>query len=172
ALNNQKLESDTDAQNRAATSATAQIIDGKSNAADMKWEIARENGVGMPPVLAVVLVGKRKESHFFVGLKMKACKEVGIASQMVELPAECREDQVLEVVSKLNNDSSIHGIIVQLPLPEHVDEEKAMDVISPEKDVDGFHPINTSNLALRGREPLFVPCAAKACIELIFKVRC
>ncbi|KAL8171284.1 hypothetical protein V2J09_023088 [Rumex salicifolius] len=168
------VDSDTAAQNRAAPSATAQIIDGKSIAADIKSEIAREvhrfkSGVGMPPGLAVVLVGKRNESHSFVGIKIKACKEVGIASQMVELPAECREDQILKVVSKLNNDSSIHGIIVQLPLPEHVDEDKILDVISPEKDVDGFHPVNMGNLALRGREPLFVPCAAKACIELILR---
>ncbi|GMG98263.1 hypothetical protein Nepgr_000103 [Nepenthes gracilis] len=153
---------------------TASVIYGKSIAATIKSQIVREIRqmkvvTGNHPGLAVVLVGERRESHSFVRIKMKACDEVGIASLTKELPSDCTEDEVLDVVSSLNKDPSVHGIIVQLPLSKHLDEERILSVVSPEKDVDGFHPLNMGNLAMKGREPLFIPCAAKGCIDLLLR---
>ncbi|KAG7996314.1 hypothetical protein I3843_01G153600 [Carya illinoinensis] len=154
---------------------TAAIIDGKSIAHDIKsriaGEIRRTKAVtGKCPGLAVILVGKRKDSRTFINIKLKACEEVGIATLIAELPETCTESELLNVVSGFNEDPSVHGIIVQLPLPQHLDEEKVMTVVSPEKDVDGFHPLNMGNLARRGREPLFVPCAPKGCLELLLRL--
>lgn len=156
------------------TDRRASIIDGKSIGAAIKSQVAAEilrmrDTIGKQPGLAVVLVGERNDSHSFVRIKMKACDEVGIASSAVELPADCTEDQVIHVVSNLNEDSSIHGIIVQLPLPKHLDGERILNVVNPEKDVDGFHPLNMGSLAMKGREPFFIPCAAKGCIELLLR---
>ncbi|KAH9607792.1 hypothetical protein KSS87_011183 [Heliosperma pusillum] len=153
---------------------SATIIDGKEIASKIKLQVGDEitrmkNSINKCPGLAFVLVGERTDSHTFVEIKMKACDKVGIASSIVELPAESTEDEVLQLVSDLNNNPSIHGVIVQLPLPKHFDEEKIMNVVSPEKDVDGFHPLNMGNLALKGREPYFIPCAAKACIDLLLR---
>ncbi|XP_057536386.1 bifunctional protein FolD 2-like [Amaranthus tricolor] len=153
---------------------SAKIIDGKSIAAVIKSQVASEvsrmkDMVGKHPGLAVVLVGERNDSHSFVRTKMKACDEVGISSSMVELHADCTEDEVLHVVSNLNRDPSLHGVLVQLPLPKHLNEEKILNVINPEKDVDGFHPFNMGSLAMKGREPFFVPCGAKSCIDLLLR---
>ncbi|XP_021716147.1 bifunctional protein FolD 2-like [Chenopodium quinoa] len=152
----------------------AKIIDGKSIAAIIKSQVASDimrmkDAVGKQPCLVIVLVGERDDSHSFVRTKIKACNEVGISSSVVELHADCTEDEALHVVSSLNKDPSVHGVLVQLPLPEHLDEEKIMDVINPEKDVDGFHPLNMGCLAIKGREPLFVPCAAKSCIDVLLR---
>uniref|UniRef100_A0A7C9AIX9 methenyltetrahydrofolate cyclohydrolase n=1 Tax=Opuntia streptacantha TaxID=393608 RepID=A0A7C9AIX9_OPUST len=152
----------------------ASIIDGKSIGAMVKSQVAAEilrmkDSIGKQPGLAVVLVGKRNDSHSFVRIKMKACHEVGIASSAVELPADCTEDEVIHVISNLNNDPSIHGVIVQLPLPKHLDGERVLNDVKPEKDVDGFHPLNMGSLAMKGREPFFIPCAAKGCIELLLR---
>ncbi|KAK0590538.1 hypothetical protein LWI29_028532 [Acer saccharum] len=125
--------------------------------------------IGKSPGLAVVSVGKRRDSHTFIRIKLKACDEVGIATLIEELPENCTEHQLLNVVSGFNENPLVHGIIVQLPLPQHLDEEKIIDSVSPEKDVDGFHPLNMGNLAMRGREPLFIPCASKGCIELLLR---
>ncbi|XP_056689852.1 bifunctional protein FolD 2 [Spinacia oleracea] len=153
---------------------SAEIINGKSIAALIKSQVASEilrmkDAVGKQPGLAVVFVGERNDSHSFVRTKMKACDDVGISSSMIELNADCTEDEAFHVVSKLNKDPSIHGIIVQLPLPKHLDEEKILNVVNPEKDVDGFHPLNMGCLAMKGREPFFVPCAAKSCIDLLLR---
>uniref|UniRef100_A0A803KRX9 Methenyltetrahydrofolate cyclohydrolase n=1 Tax=Chenopodium quinoa TaxID=63459 RepID=A0A803KRX9_CHEQI len=153
---------------------SAEIIDGKSIAAIIKSQVAIEimrmkDAVGKQPCLVIVLVGERDDSHSFVHTKIKACDEVGISSSIVELHADCTEVEVLHVVSNLNKDPSVHGVIVQLPLPEHLDKEKIMDVSNPEKDVDGFHPSNMGCLAIKGREPLFVPCAAKSCIDVLLR---
>ncbi|KAG0455035.1 hypothetical protein HPP92_024327 [Vanilla planifolia] len=121
------------------------------------------------PGLAAVLVGNRRDSQSYVRHKIKACEEVGISSFLAELPEDSPQDVVANVVSNFNRDPSVHGILVQLPLPKHMDEEKVLDAISLEKDVDGFHPLNVGNLAMRGREPLFIPCAAKACMELLLR---
>ncbi|GAB4824405.1 hypothetical protein Ancab_007292 [Ancistrocladus abbreviatus] len=153
---------------------TAAVINGKSIAACIKSQIASEihrmkDAIGKHPGLAVVLLGDKIDSHSFVRIKMKACDGVGIASLTKELPGNCTEDEVLKVISSLNEDPSVHGIIIQLPVPEHLDEEKIWSVVSPEKDVDGFHPLNMGNLAMQGREPFFIPCAAKGCVELLLR---
>ncbi|KAL9267695.1 Bifunctional protein FolD 4, chloroplastic-like protein [Drosera capensis] len=146
--------------------------DGKAVAAGIRSQVANEiermkSVIEKNPGLAVVLVGKRSDSHSFVRIKMKACDNVGIASFTKELPEDCSEDEIVGVVSELNKDPSIHGIIVQLPLPNHLDEERILSFVSPEKDVDGFHPLNMGNLAMKGRQPMFIPCAAKACMEVL-----
>ncbi|RCV11344.1 hypothetical protein SETIT_2G178100v2 [Setaria italica] len=153
---------------------TATIIDGKSIAEDIRLHIAEEvrqmkSVVGHVPGLAVVLVGNRRDSESYVRYKTKGCEEVGIKSLLAKLPGNCTEDQVMDSVSRFNEDPSVHGILVQLPLPQHMDEERILSAISLEKDVDGFHPLNVGNLALRSRKPLFLPCAAKACIELLLQ---
>ncbi|XP_037440907.1 bifunctional protein FolD 1, mitochondrial-like isoform X2 [Triticum dicoccoides] len=153
---------------------TATTIDGKSIAEDIRLQIAEEvlqmkNAVGHVPGLAVVLVGDRKDSQSYVRFKVKGCEEVGIKSLLAELPRNCTEDEVVDSVSRFNEDPSVHGVLVQLPLPQHMDEEKILNAISLDKDVDGFHPLNVGNLALRSRKPLFVSCAAKACLELLLQ---
>ncbi|GMY22139.1 bifunctional protein FolD 1, mitochondrial-like isoform X2 [Fagus crenata] len=92
----------------------------------------------------------------YINIKLRACEKVGIATVIAELPENCTESELLDVVSRFNEDPSVHGIFVQLPLPQHLDEEKIMTVVSPEKDVDGFHPINMGNLAIKGRQPVLV----------------
>lgn len=153
---------------------TAAILDGRTIAKEIRSKITAEvrkmsNSVAKTPGLGVVLVGKRRDSRVFVSTKLKACKEVGIESVVTELPENCEEVEVCAAVARLNEDPQIHGIIVQLPLPKHVNEEKIMNFVCVEKDVDGFHPLNIGNLALQGREPLFIPCATRACIELLLR---
>ncbi|XVF66004.1 hypothetical protein PTKIN_Ptkin09bG0295700 [Pterospermum kingtungense] len=125
--------------------------------------------IGKVPGLAVILVGQRRDSQTYVRNKIKACEEAGIKSVMAELPNNCAEEDVMTALLKFNGDPSVHGILVQLPLPEHLDEEKILNVLSLEKDVDGFHPVNMGNLSMRGREPLFVPCTPKGCLELLIR---
>ncbi|KAI4332825.1 hypothetical protein L6164_017702 [Bauhinia variegata] len=151
-----------------------EIFDGKSIAKDIKLSVAAEiskmkSDIGKVPTLAVVLVGDRRDSHTFIQIKKKACDKVGIATLIERLPESCRENELFDVVASFNNDPAVHGIIVQLPLPQHLDEEKIINVVSPEKDVDGFHPLNMGNLAIKGRKPFFVPCATKGCIELLLR---
>ncbi|XP_044460793.1 bifunctional protein FolD 1, mitochondrial-like isoform X2 [Mangifera indica] len=160
--------------NSFANRQIAAIIDGKLIAQDIKLQIANEirrmkASIGKSPSLAVVLVGERRDSKTFVRFKLKACDEVGIASSVSKLPQDCSEEELFNVVTGFNENPLIHGIIVQLPLPKHLDEEKILNFVSPEKDVDGFHPLNMGNLAMRGREPLFIPSASKACIELLLR---
>ncbi|MQL82474.1 hypothetical protein Taro_014962 [Colocasia esculenta] len=150
------------------------VIDGKSMAAEIRLGIADEvrrmkDAIGKVPGLAVVLVGQRRDSQSYIRFKTMACEEVGIKSLLTELPENCAEHEIVSAVSSFNKDPSIHGILVQLPLPKHMDEERILGAISLEKDVDGFHPLNMGNLALRGREPLFIPCASKACIALLLQ---
>ncbi|CAL5201190.1 unnamed protein product [Lathyrus oleraceus] len=153
---------------------SARIIEGKPIAKQIKLKVADEirkmkSEIGKFPRLAVVLVGDRKDSHTFIHVKMKACDKVGIGTVVSELPESCTENELLDVVSGFNDDDDVHGIVVQLPLPQHLDEERIMNVIRPEKDVDGFHPLNIGNLAIRGRKPFFIPCASKSCIELLLR---
>ncbi|MBN2734906.1 MAG: bifunctional methylenetetrahydrofolate dehydrogenase/methenyltetrahydrofolate cyclohydrolase FolD [Methanomicrobiaceae archaeon] len=108
------------------------------------------------PCLATVIVGEDPASQMYVRMKHKACEQVGIKSVGVVLPADCTTEEVLSAVSKLNSDGSVHGILVQLPLPKHVDTEAVIEAVSPEKDVDGFHPYNIGQL-FSGR-PEYVPC--------------
>lgn len=152
----------------------AAVIDGKAIAQEIRSEIAGEvsrmrDAVGKVPGLAVVLVGDRKDSETYVRSKKKACEEVGIKSLGIDLPEDSSEDEVLKAVMMFNVDPSVHGVLVQLPLPQHICEEKILNAVSIEKDVDGFHPLNIGRLAMQGREPLFVPCTPKGCIELLIR---
>ncbi|KAH7426927.1 hypothetical protein KP509_10G022400 [Ceratopteris richardii] len=162
-------------ENLAKTEFTATIIDGKLIAEEIRQEIAEEimrlksQTNGKVPGLAVVLVGSRKDSETYVRSKKKACKEVGIISLEENLPVDSSEEEVLNIVRKFNDDPSVHGILVQLPLPKHMNEERVLAAISVEKDVDGFHPLNIGKLAMQGRTPLFVPCTPRGCIELLLR---
>ncbi|KAJ4837721.1 Bifunctional protein FolD 4, chloroplastic [Turnera subulata] len=156
------------------TSSSAKVIDGKLVAKQIREEIAVEvakmkEATGVVPGLAVILVGDRKDSATYVRNKKKACDSVGIKSFEAKLPEDSTEEEVLKFISEFNNDSSVHGILVQLPLPPHMDEQKILNAVTIEKDVDGFHPLNIGRLAMRGREPLFVPCTPKGCIELLHR---
>ncbi|GAB4834128.1 Bifunctional protein FolD 4, chloroplastic [Ancistrocladus abbreviatus] len=159
---------------KMASESLARVIDGKSVAKQIRKEIAAQimtmkDAVGVVPGLAVILVGDRKDSATYVRNKKKACENVGINSCQVHLPEMCTEQEVLDSISKFNDDISVHGILVQLPLPSHMNEEKILSAIGIEKDVDGLHPLNIGRLAMRGREPLFVPCTPKGCIELLHR---
>lgn len=150
----------------------AEIIDGKAIAQQIRRELKAEVEEirakhDVTPGLAMVLVGDRKDSQTYVRNKKKACDEVGIISYGTDLPESASEEEVLAVVMAYNADPAVHGILVQLPLPNHVNEQRILDAISIEKDVDGFHPLNIGSLAMRGRTPLFVSCTPKGCIELL-----
>lgn len=160
---------DTEQSSNDRGSAEARLIDGREIAATIRSEIKQEvdkMAVGKPG-LATVLVGMRPDSATYVRMKIKACKECGIMSVHRSLPEESSEEDVLHVVEELNADDTVHGILVQLPLPTHIDETRVLSAIPIEKDVDGFHPLNIGTLAMRGRTPLFVPCTPRGCIELL-----
>jgi 5,10-methylene-tetrahydrofolate dehydrogenase/methenyl tetrahydrofolate cyclohydrolase len=151
---------------------TAQIIDGKLIAQQVREsvaaEVAKRTAAGKPkPTLATVLVGERPDSMAYVTSKGKACQELGMGSVSEHLPEDATQEQVEELVKKLNADPQISGILVQLPMPAHIDEERVLSLISIEKDVDGFSPINIGRLAQKGRKPLFVPCTPYGCIYLL-----
>ncbi len=151
---------------------TAQIIDGKAIAAAIQAELTEEvqrlkETHGVVPGLATVLVGENPASITYVKMKRKRSAEVGIRSFGYELPADASQEEVEGLVRELNANPEIHGILVQLPLPRHLNEEAVLAAISIEKDVDGFHPINIGRLAMKGREPLFVPCTPAGVIELL-----
>lgn len=145
------------------------VIDGKAIAAKIRAEIAAEAGQliskGITPGLAVVLVGEDPASKVYVSMKEKACHDVGIFSDEHKLPADTTESELLALIAKLNHDPRIHGILVQLPLPQHIDSDKVLESISPEKDVDGFHPYNVGRL-MAGK-PLFQPCTPYGVIKLL-----
>ncbi|XP_038881242.1 bifunctional protein FolD 1, mitochondrial [Benincasa hispida] len=152
----------------------ATVIDGRVIAEEITSGITSEvkrmkNSTGNVPGLAVIMVGQRRDSQTYVRNKIAACEEAGIKSEISNLPENCTEDQVLSALSRFHEDPSIHGILVQLPLPQHLDEGKILNSVHLEKDVDGFHPLNMGNLAMRGREPLFLPCTPKGCIELLIR---
>ncbi len=151
---------------------TAQLIDGKAIAATIRGEIKDEvekmkAEFGRVPGLATVLVGGRKDSQAYVNMKKKACAQVGITSFAHDLPGDISQEELLKVVKEINDDPDVHGILVQLPLPDHIDEEEILGAISLEKDVDGFHPLNIGRLSMKRRDPLFVPCTPRGCIELL-----
>ena len=151
---------------------TAQLIDGKAIAATIRGEIKAEveemkARYGKVPGLATVLVGARRDSQTYVRMKKKACAEVGITSFGYDLPADISQAELLQVVRELNANPEVQGILVQLPLPDHIDDEEVLGAISLEKDVDGFHPLNIGRLSMKRRDPLFVPCTPKGCIELL-----
>ncbi len=132
----------------------------------LKAEVAELTAQGRTPGLAVVLVGEDPASQVYVGSKVKACAELGIYSQKWALPAETTQEELVELIHKLNADERIHGILVQSPPPPHIDEEAVILNIDPAKDVDGFHPINVAKLVLEDEEG-FVPCTPMGCMELL-----
>jgi len=147
---------------------SAQIIDGKAIAASLKEELkAQVAALPSPPGLATVLVGDDPASHYYIRSKHRLCAELGIQSLHQQLAANASQEQVEEVVRRLAQDQTIHGILVQLPLPAHVDEERVLALVPLEKDVDGFHPINVGRLAMKGRRPEFVPCTPAGCMRLL-----
>ncbi|MEW8241607.1 MAG: bifunctional methylenetetrahydrofolate dehydrogenase/methenyltetrahydrofolate cyclohydrolase FolD [Candidatus Thiodiazotropha sp.] len=149
---------------------SAQILDGKAIAADLREQIRQRveeraaNGMRRPG-LAVVLVGENPASQVYVRNKRKSCDEVGFHSVSHDLPASTGEDQLLALIDRLNEDEAIDGILVQLPLPEHIDEEAVIERILPTKDVDGFHPYNVGRLVLR--MPLLRSCTPKGIMTLL-----
>ncbi|MEO0367665.1 MAG: tetrahydrofolate dehydrogenase/cyclohydrolase catalytic domain-containing protein [Pseudomonadota bacterium] len=147
------------------------IIDGKAVAAEIRQEAKQEaDGLkeqGVEPCLVVVLVGDDPASRAYVGSKVKACEEVGIKSLKITMPAEAEESELLEKIDELNKDESVHGILVQLPLPKHMDEDRVIEALDPAKDVDGFHPINVGKLGI-GLDCL-TPCTPSGIPELIVR---
>ena len=151
---------------------TAQIIDGTAIALKVRNEVkekvaARIAAGKSQPALATVLVGERIDSATYVSMKQKACAELGMTSYHKPLPADISQEELEKLIRELNADPKVNGILVQLPLPSHLYEERVLQLISIEKDVDGFSPINLGRLAQKGREPLFVPCTPYGCIYLL-----
>jgi len=151
---------------------TATLIDGKAVAARIREELAvqvaaMKEQYGVTPGLATVLVGENPASYSYVNMKRKACAMAGIESFPNELPADATQEEVEALVRRLNDDPKVHGILVQLPLPAHLNEERILSLISLHKDVDGFHPVNIGRLAMKGREPLFIPCTPHGAIVLL-----
>ena len=151
---------------------TAQLIDGTAIAqkvrAGVAAEVAKRAAAGLQrPGLATVLVGENPASQAYVRSKHKACAEVGIESFGHVLPKTATQAEVEALVAKLNADPAVHGILVQLPLPAGLDEEKVLSLINIDKDVDGFHPVNIGRLSMKGREPLFIPCTPNGCMVLL-----
>ncbi len=156
---------------------SAEIIDGKKIAQEIRQELILEvnnlKSKGIVPGLATILVGEDPASQIYIRNKLKSCEEIGIYSHHEHLPADVSEDELLRLVEKLNNDPKIHGILVQLPLPKHIDGDKVLLAIHPEKDVDGFHPVNIGKLNTKKtmeeieKEKMFLPCTPYGIIQLI-----
>ncbi len=151
---------------------TASIIDGTAIAADIrekiKARVAELNATtGRQPGLATVLVGEDPASQAYVRMKGKNSVEAGMESFSYKLPATATQEEVEGLVRELNANAAVNGILVQLPLPKHLDEEAILGAISLEKDVDGFHPVNIGRLVMKGRKPLFIPCTPKGCMVLL-----
>ncbi len=151
---------------------TAKIISGSQIAKEIKEELAKEVAElkykhSLVPGLATVLVGDDPASHTYVGSKIKTCQALGIFSDHHELPADTSEEDLLALVERLNNDDRIHGILVQVPLPKQIDENKVLYTINPNKDVDGFHPVNVGKMVIG--EPGFLPCTPYGIQEMIIR---
>lgn len=148
---------------------SATLIDGKVTSQKIKSQIAvrveQLAQQGIVPGLAVVLIGDNPASHTYVKNKKKTCEALGMRSDLLEFPESFGEGELLEVISNLNNDPEIHGILVQLPLPGHIDEFKVILAIDPDKDVDGFHPVSVGNMMI-GREA-FLPCTPHGIMKLL-----
>ena len=148
---------------------SAIIIDGKKIAADIKEELKIEVAAlkekGIIPTLAVILVGENPASQVYVKNKKLSCEYIGMRSLSYEMESTTSEDELLKVIDELNSRRDVHGILVQLPLPKHIDEEKVLLAIDPSKDVDGFHPISVGNLSI-GKKG-FVSCTPAGIIELL-----
>ncbi len=151
---------------------SAQIIDGKAIGLKVREQVAEDVAEMVaegypPPGLATVLVGENPASEVYVRMKQRACAKAGIESFGYTLPATSTQEEVESLVAELNADPKVNGILVQLPLPSGLDDERVLNAIDIEKDVDGFHPINIGRLAQKGRESLFVPCTPNGCLYLL-----
>ncbi|MHC4544285.1 MAG: bifunctional methylenetetrahydrofolate dehydrogenase/methenyltetrahydrofolate cyclohydrolase FolD [Planctomycetota bacterium] len=150
---------------------TAQIIDGKQVAADMRAELKEETAKlkeqGIVPGLGVILVGKDPASQSYVTAKERTCEDLGIYSDDNRLPEETTQQELLALVEKMNNDPKINGILVQLPLPKHLNEAEVLLAIDPAKDVDGFHPMNVGKMMVG--EKAFLPCTPHGVIQLLMR---
>ncbi|MBL1457980.1 MAG: bifunctional methylenetetrahydrofolate dehydrogenase/methenyltetrahydrofolate cyclohydrolase FolD [Methylophaga sp.] len=152
---------------------TAQIIDGKTIATELKQKIKASTQMRLAtgkrrPGLAVVLIGDNPASQVYVGSKRRSCEEVGFKSESFDLPETTTEQELLDLITQLNEDDEIDGILVQLPLPEHFNTDVIIEHIAPHKDVDGFHPYNIGRLAQRN--PLLRPCTPKGVITMMQSV--
>ena len=151
---------------------SAQIIDGKLIAEKVRSSVAEDVAKmkeehNYTPGLATVLVGQDPASATYVRMKQRMCEKLGIRSVGHTLEADATQEEVLALVKKLNADPEVNGILVQLPLPKQIDEETILNAIDLEKDVDGFHPVNIGRLAMKGRDPLFIPCTPAGCMVLL-----
>jgi methylenetetrahydrofolate dehydrogenase (NADP+)/methenyltetrahydrofolate cyclohydrolase len=149
----------------------AQIIDGKQVAADMraelKNEVAKLKEKGIVPGLGVILVGEDPASQSYVTAKERTCEDIGIYSDDNRLPAETSQEELIALVERMNKDPKIHGILVQLPLPKHLNEAEVLLKIDPAKDVDGFHPMNVGKMVVG--EKAFLPCTPHGVIQLLIR---
>ncbi len=149
----------------------AVVIDGQAVAERLQAQIAEQVGQlcaqGVTPGLGVVMAGDNPASQQYVRMKRRACERVGIHSVVEIVDASTPQDRVRALVEQMNADPAVHGILVQLPLPAHVDEAAILSAVSLEKDVDGFHPINIGALAMKGREPSFTPATPTGCMALL-----
>ena len=148
----------------------AKILDGKACAAaveeSLKERISKCQVAGITPHIAVIIVGDDPASHVYVGAKIRACERLGIKSTHIELPESSKETELIEVIEELNNDNSVHGILIQSPLPNHMNEELLTDLIDPLKDVDGFHPVNLGRL-VQSRDDCLIPCTPNGVMRLL-----
>lgn len=148
---------------------TAELIKGleiaKKKRGELKEQTAQLKEQGVTPGLAVILVGDDPASHSYVKGKQKGCEEVGIYSELIKLDATITEERLLQEIDRLNEDDNIHGILVQLPLPKHINEDAVIERISPEKDVDGFHPISVGKMMIG--QDTFLPCTPHGIIEMV-----
>ena len=148
----------------------AKRLDGKACSLEVekdlkkRIEICQKNGI--TPHIAVIIVGDDPASHVYVGAKIRACERLSLKSTHIELPESTQEKELIEIVKNLNNDSSVHGILIQSPLPKHMNEEGLTDLIHPEKDVDGFHPTNLGRL-VQGRSDGMLPCTPSGVMRLL-----
>ena len=149
------------------------ILDGRELSKKINSEIKQkiegycEKHQDSKPGLGVIIVGDRKDSLLYVNMKRKKCEEVGIESKVIQLSANSSTENILGIVNIFNSDPTVHGILVQLPLPKHVNEETVLSAVDIDKDVDGFHASNMGNLAMERRTPLFTPCTPLGCLRLI-----
>ncbi|MDI6822268.1 MAG: bifunctional methylenetetrahydrofolate dehydrogenase/methenyltetrahydrofolate cyclohydrolase FolD [Actinomycetota bacterium] len=150
---------------------TAKIINGKEVASSIYRELSEEIKIlkegGIIPGLAVILVGEDPTSLVYVRQKERACEKLGILSKKYSLSKDVSEEELLKLIDDLNNDPSIHGILVQLPLPDHIDTQKVLNAVDPKKDVDGFHPFNVGNLTIG--EIRYPPCTPHGVLELLMR---
>ncbi len=148
----------------------AKLLDGKTVAQNIRNEVAEavqflKECQGVVPKLTVILVGDHPASQIYVSTKEKASLKIGMHSEVLRMPGDIRMDHLLTIIDKLNNDAAVHGILVQLPLPDHLDEHRAILALDPAKDVDGFHPVNVGRMTI-GIEG-FLPCTPAGIIELL-----